>query len=273
MNISLLRPSRAVGRVLLTAAAALLVAQVPATANAAVAADVWMDDAPRSMPGWQADFVDNFGGSLNTSTWGRYDGGVPVGTVSKYARGNVGVNTSLQPSDGVMQLTTKKVNGSWTSGGVSSAPGFSAVQGKWVIKAKFDRAYGVGYAFLLMPKGGGWPPELDIIEGTMGGPHLMSTFHYGTETNHQQIQRWRRGVDMSVWHTYGVTMTADKITYTLDGREWASVSTTEVPTRAMWLGFQAGVKNCAVSTGECLSATTPTTSNISVDWVAHYRRV
>ena len=74
--------------------------------------------------------------------------------------------------------------------------GFSATRGKWVIKAKFDRAYGVGYAFLLMPKGGGWPPELDIIEGTMGGPHIMSTFHYGTTSNHLQVQRWIKGVNM-----------------------------------------------------------------------------
>jgi hypothetical protein len=258
-------------KALLTAGIALILSQTPGTAQAAVA-DPWLPVAPTNVSGWKPDFVDNFRGSLNTRVWGRYSGGVPAGTVSTYASSNVGVNTGLQTNDGVLQVTTRKYNGRWTGAGVSSSPGFSAVQGKWVIKAKFDRAYGVGYAFLLMPKGGGWPPELDIIEGTMGGPHLMSTYHYGTSSSPRQVQRWRKGVDMTKWHTYGVTMTAGRIRYTLDGREWASVAMSG-PTRSMWLGFQTGVKRCAVSTGECLSTRTPTTARIYVDWVAHYRKV
>jgi hypothetical protein len=259
-------------KALFAAAVALLLSQTTGTAQAALAADTWLPVAPTAVSGWKADFVDNFSGSLNTKVWGRYTSGVPAGTLSTYSSGNVGVNTGLQANDGVLQVTTKKVGTGWTGAGVSSSPGFSATQGKWVIKAKFDRAYGIGYAFLLMPKGGGWPPELDIIEGTMGGPHLMSTYHYGTSSNHLQVQRWRKGVDMTKWHTYGVTMTAGKISYTLDGREWASVAMSG-PTKPMWLGIQTGVKNCAKSTGECLSASTPTTAKISVDWVAHYRKV
>ena len=257
---------------LFVAAVALGLTHSPMTADALVV-DRWFDVAPRSTAGWQADFVDNFSGSLNTSVWGRYHGGVPAGTVSTYNRANASVNQSVQVDDGVLQLTSKQSNGAWTSAGLSSSPGFSARQGKWVVKAKFDRAYGVGYAFLLMPKGGGWPPELDIIEGTMGGPHLMSTFHYGTAANHLQQQRWLKGVDMSVWHTYGVILSDGLITYTLDGRAWASVASSVVPTVPMWLGFQAGVKDCARSTGECLTSATPTSANISIDWVAHYRRV
>jgi hypothetical protein len=260
-------------KALLSAAVALVLSQTPGTAHAALAADAWLPVAPTAVSGWKADFVDNFSGSLNTRTWGRYQGGVPAGTVSTYASGNVGVNTGLQANDGVLQVTTQKIGGTWTGAGISSSPGFAATQGKWVIKAKFDRAYGVGYAFLLMPKGGGWPPELDIIEGTMGGPHIMSTYHYGTASNHQQIQRWLRGVDMTKWHTYGVIITSGRIGYTIDGREWASVNTSAAPTVPMWLGIQTGVKNCAQSTGECLSASTPTSAKISVDWVAHYRKV
>ena len=263
--------SRSIG--LLLTAVALFALSAPQQANAALVADKWVDRAPTSMPGWKADFVDNFQGPLKTSVWGRYQGGQAIGGHSTYQSANLWVDNDVQVGDGVLKLTTKKVNGSWTSGGMSSARGFSATRGKWVFKAKFDRAYGVGYAFLLMPKGGGWPPELDIIEGTMGGPHIMSTFHYGTTSNHLQVQRWIKGVNMKVWHTYGVVMSSNRISYTIDGREWASVTTSAVPTMPMWFGMQAAVKNCAKSTGECLSSATPTSANIHVDWVAHYRKV
>ena len=114
-------------------------------------------------------------------------------------------------------METKYANGGWTTAGMSSGRGFWATKGKWVMKAKFDRAYGVGYAFLLYPKGGGWPPEIDIAEGTAGGPSIMSTFHYGTSTARQQEQRWLYGVNMAAWHTYGVTITTGRIAFTLDG--------------------------------------------------------
>ena len=41
----------------------------------------------------------------------------------------------------------------------------------------------------------------------------------------------------------------------------------------MWIGMQAGVKDCTTSTGECLSAATPASSKISIDWLAHYQQV
>ena len=185
---------------------ALFAFSAPQHASAALVTDNWVDKAPTSMSGWRADFVDDFRELAEHLCVGSLSGRCPGRRLSTYQPGNLWVDKNVQVGDGVLKLTTKKVNGSWTSGGMSSARGFSAIRGKWVVKAKFDRAYGVGYAFLLMPKGGGWPPELDIIEGTMGGPHIMSTFHYGTSSNHLQVQRWIKGVNMKVWHTYGVVM-------------------------------------------------------------------
>ncbi len=258
---------------LLLTGVALSTTQASTSALAAPAAHSWHNFAPTSLPGWQADFVDNFVGPLNTEVWGRYGGGAPVGAHSVYLRENVVTDQTVEAGDGVLTLTSKQTNGVWSSGGVSSGRGFAAAQGKWTIKAKFDRAYGVGYAFLLYPKGGGWPPEVDIIEGTMGGKEIMSTFHYGTAAQNFQEQRWLKNVDMTVWHTYGVVISGDVITYTLDGRPFASVTNAAAPRMPMWFGLQAGVKDCAKSTGECLSAATPLSSVITVDWVAHYRQV
>jgi hypothetical protein len=240
------------------------------TSNAAPAADTWQPDAPTNVSGYRADFIDNFKTPLNTSVWGRYHGGVPVGTTSEYRRENATVDTTAQVGDGVLNMNTLN-DGTWSSAGLSSGPGFSAAQGKWVIKAKFDRAYGVGYAFLLYPKGGGWPPEIDIAEGTAGGPSIMSTFHYSTAN--KMDQHWTYGTDMSKWHTYGVIIDGDVITFTIDGRVTSTTTNTATPRVPMWLGMQAGVKDCAKSTGECLSASTPSSSNITIDWVAHYAKV
>ena len=252
------------------AAVGLLALQAPVVANAAVA-DTWMDKAPRSMKGYKADFIDNFT-TLNTGVWGRYQGGAPAGSHAVYRPANAYIDKKVQKGDGVLQIQTKKVNGRWTTAGMSSGRGFWATLGKWVIKAKFDRAYGVGYAFLLYPKGGGWPPEIDIAEGTAGGPSIMSTFHYGTTKTPKQKQRWLRGVNMSKWHTYGVNVTSGRIAFTLDGRVTSVIKNKATPKVPMWIGLQAGVKNCKKSTGECLSSRTPSSSKISVDWIAHYKK-
>jgi beta-glucanase (GH16 family) len=267
---------KALGYGLLVLCCALMLVALP-TPNIAgsVETDPYFPRAPRTLPGWQPDFIDNFAGtSLNTNVWGRYQGGAPAGSLAVYQPANITVDHTMQADDGVLKLTTKKVNGQWTSAGMSSGRGFSAAQGKWVIKAKFQRAPGVSYNFLLLPKGGGWPPEVNIAEGTAGGPHIMGVTHYGTASNNQQVQRWLKGVDMTKWHTYGVVIGNGKVSFTLDGHAWGVVeNSAATPTVPMWLGIQAGVKNCAVSTGECLSAATPTSSSIMIDWVAHYRRI
>jgi len=233
-----------------------------------------MPDAPRNVPGYRADFVDDFKTPLNTAVWGRYEGGPAVGTTSIYRRDNALVHPDATGGDGQLRLSTTQSDGGWSSAGLSTGRGFAAAQGKWAIKAKFDDAPGVGYAFLLYPRGGGWPPEIDIAEGSaMTGAHIMSTMHYGTVSDHRQIQRWLHGVDLTQWHTYGVVINGDVIEFTLDGRVWGKIEHAATPRVPMWLGLQAGVKDCARSTGECLSARTPVSSNISVDWVAHYEKV
>ncbi|MBA8792638.1 beta-glucanase (GH16 family) [Friedmanniella endophytica] len=244
-----------------------------ATAKLFTEAGTWMPSAPRTQKGWKADFVENFNGPLNTNVWGRYMGGIPQGTKSTYMLDNATVTPSpLKANNGILQMRTRYSNGKWTSAGMSSGRGFAAKQGMWQVKAKFDRAYGVGYVFLLYPKGGAWPPEVDFAEGVMGGPRIMSTVHYGTAKNHKQIQRFRHDVDMTKWHTYGVILSTNKIQYTIDGKVWATVKTKNSPKVPMWLGIQAGVKDCRVSTGQCLSKKTPKSAAISIDWVAHYRR-
>ena len=216
------------------------------------------------------DFFDDFTAPLNTAVWGRYGFGRQApgnGAMGLYDVGNVYTDA------GKLTLRTRYVRGQgWTSAGVSSARGFSAGYGEWQIRARFDRAQGVGYAFLLYPNDGSWPPEVDIAEGKVNGPSVMSTLHWGP-TN-QQSQRWNTVPDMRVWHTYGVIMAPGRLTYTLDGVAWASFATPNVPAEPMWVGLQTGAHSCP-SQFECVAGNTPNrhtpiSSTIQVDWIAHY---
>jgi hypothetical protein len=223
--------------------------------------------APANLPGWTRDFVDDFD-RLNTAVWGVYEssnnGG---GLLSEYDTSNVAV------SGGMMSIRTYNAGGNdWRSGGVSSAKGFSAAKGKWAMRAKFDRAYGIGYAFLLMPKGGGWPPEVDIAEGTAGGPRVMSTLHWSASNFTDSRSNYT--VDMTLWHTYGVVLSDNKAQFTIDGAVWTTINNANVPRVPMWIGFQAGAKApISTATGEVVGAKTPQTSKIYIDWVAHWRAV
>jgi len=222
--------------------------------------------APGNLTGWARDFVDDFN-SLNTNVWGAYEssnnGG---GLLSEYDRSNVAV------SNGMLSLRTYNAGGNdWRSGGVSSAKGFSASKGKWAIRARFDRAYGIGYAFLLMPKGGGWPPEVDIAEGTSGGPRVMSTLHWSS-INYTD-SRSNYSVDTTQWHTYGVVMSDNKLEFTVDGKVWTTINNSASPRGLMWIGFQAGAKApISTATGEVVGSQTPKDSRIYIDWVAHWKR-
>ncbi len=218
--------------------------------------------------GWRRDFFDDFTGALSP-TWGRYGYGRQApgqGAMGLYGLSNVFT------SAGNLVLRTHYANGAWSSAGVSSGNGFAAHQGRWEVRARFEKATGIGYAFLLYPKGGSWPPELDLAEGRVNGPSVMSTLHWGP-TN-QQRHNFNRVVDMTVWHTYGVIMAANSITYTIDSQGWASFTSSNLPITNMWIGLQTGAMSCP-SSYECVagnvpSALTPATSSIYVDWVAHY---
>ncbi len=242
--------------------AAIAITALVSPANAAP----FMATAPGNFKGWTQDFVDDFNGPLNTTRWGRYESANnQIGMHSEYDR------TNVYTENGNMVLRTYNAGGDdWRAAGVSGNPGFAAAQGKWVVRARFERAPGLGYAFLLYPRGGGWPPEVDIAEGTAGGPRIMSTLHWSTAN--LTDSRFKTGVDMTKWHTYGVILSDDKVEFTLDGAVWTTINNTGSPRMPMWIGLQTGAKaNVPGVTGEIVNSTTPQEARIYVDYVAHWK--
>lgn len=226
--------------------------------------------------GWTVDFSDDFSvGPRDQEKWEAYGGGQrPTGgAMGRYERDNVTID------DGALRLRYLYQD-EWTSAGVSSRPEFSAVQGRWEFRARFPRGKGLGYAFLLWPENGHWPPELDIAEGAVNGPKVSSFYHHGTEQDHRREDRDHEVADMTQWHTYGVIMEPGRLTYTFDGEPWATVDV-DVTTTRMWIGFQCGAIDPNAPEAQWFEGgvpggvpnqLTPADSTIEIDWVAHYRK-
>jgi beta-glucanase (GH16 family) len=221
---------------------------------------------PGSRPGWKVNFADDFTGrGIDLTRWGRYSGrpgGAPP--TAEWQRGNVLVR------DGKLLLKGRKIKGKWVTAGVSMAPAGARTYGRWDIRFRIQRGNGVGYAILLYPGDGGWPPEIDIAEDGGGlRTTTQATLHWGEE-NHQ-IQRTTSS-DFTVWHTVGVIWEPGRVRYLLDDREWGRVDSPDVPDEPMWLGLQTQQSPCVTRYRNCPLPGETTAVDMEVDWVVRSER-
>ncbi len=175
-------------------------------------------------------------------------------------------------SDGKLVLRSKKTSAGWTTAGVSSARGLKQKYGKYEVRARLDRGYGLRSVMLLWPADTSWPPEVDFWEFSGRDPlrttnHLTS--HWGTASS-RKVEQKSYEADFTQWHTVGVEWTPTALRYTLDGRVMATMTGAAVPQERMWLGMQTNTGSCALSA--CPNASTPNVVDFEIDWVKVYRR-
>lgn len=217
---------------------------------------------------WRQVFWDDFTGSSLGHGWGEYNGTIPSMPGGEWDPSHVDV------SDGKLKLLTQNVGGQWTSGGVMNHVQAQTTYGKYEVRFRMDKAPGVKYAILLWPKSGTWPQDGEIDFAEDGGGSrtgTTATVHWGpNQASKEMIQRQLKG-DFSQWHTLGVEWYWDKLTYTLDGKAWATVYTKNTPSKPMNLAIQTEAGSC----GEwmtCVTSATPKTTTLEVDWVSVYVR-
>jgi beta-glucanase (GH16 family) len=223
-------------------------------------------------PGWREVFSDDFTGtSLDwrwTSYWGQ-PGGDPGGffdpTHVAVSNGTLVISAYRDPADDVWDAGP----GTYVSGGISSSPSFAQTYGKYLVRFRMDAGQGVALAILLWPQSNTWPPEIDFAEDNGGDRSInYATLHYGSANT--QLQR-RVAVDLTHWHTLGVQWTKGRLVYTLDGRDWAKVTSVNVPSIPMVLDIQTQGWACGTSTWEqCPNVSTPPRVNLEVAWVVAY---
>ncbi|MFN8076567.1 MAG: glycoside hydrolase family 16 protein [Kineosporiaceae bacterium] len=217
---------------------------------------------PGNLPGWKVTASDDFtAAALDLTNWGVYDG-VPGGNEpARWSKNHVAVQ------GGKLVLQNYMENGTWVSGGVSRARGGGQTYGRYDIRFRVDKADHIGYAILLYPSSGKWPPEIDIAEDGGGNrAQTSSTLHYGSEDFQIQV---RKQADFSQWHTVSVIWKQNRLEYYLDGARYGVTNSAMVPSEPMWLGMQTQYKRCN-EWDNCNYGSMPTQANMEIDWVVRY---
>jgi beta-glucanase (GH16 family) len=209
------------------------------------------------MAGYTQSYVNDFNGSSLPSGWYSYSG-QPGGDP-----GALFGSTHTVVGGGLLQLQTyEDPAGStqWVTGGVCDC-GSGQTYGAWFVRSRVTSA-GATAVELLWPDANVWPPEVDFNENNGSASGTTSTLHFGASNSEDHRSM---AIDMTAWHTWGVVWTPSSITYTVDGRVWATITNAaEIPTISMHLSLQE--QTFCASNWACPSAP----QQLNVDWVAQY---
>lgn len=219
------------------------------------------------LAGWRQVMAEDFTGAALPTGWGSYQGqpgGEPNGNW---------LQSHTQVGSSMLTLAGYQEAGKFTTGGVmaSGAAIGRLTYGKYEVRFRMDKGHGVKYAALLWPAAENWPVggEIDFAEDGGGTrDHTTATLHYSAANT--QIARDLPG-DFSQWNTLGVEWSPNKLVYTLNGKEWATVTGSMVPTTAMNLAIQSQAGTCGSYAGAtCPDSTTPARVDMQVDWAVAY---
>lgn len=243
---------------------------------------MWSDDfngpagSPPSPSNW----------SFDLGAWGSGDGELQTYTgnaanVSLDGNGDLAITALKQSSTGPDGLTRH-----YTSARLETAGLFSFTYGEVEARMKIPAGQGLWPAFWLLGddiNSVGWPAsgEIDVMEmlgqdtsrvyGTVHGPASGSTPNYQV-----QGQEVSPGSLADAFHTFGVIWQAGRITWTLDGVAYATVTPSDLAPGQRWV-FDGHpfhlILNLAVggSWPGPPNASTPLPSTLSVDWVRVYQ--
>lgn len=141
----------------------------------------------------------------------------------------------VRVAKGKMRIRASKRGSKIVSGGVSNHK-FAQTYGKWSVRVRVQKSADLKYVLLLWPTEG-WPPEIDFAEDGGGNRKSFQAFLHYDEDN-KQVHRTLRKTNLTKWHEVGVQWRPGLVEYTIDGRVWASVSGSMVPSQPMWLAIQ-----------------------------------
>jgi len=218
---------------------------------------------PSSVAGWRLTYSTHFPGNSLPSGWLAYNGEPGGDPQGNWEPSNVLV------SGGAMHLMAT----SSAQGGVAFY-GNPQTYGMYLVRMKGDYEPGLSInnlAILWPSQQGVWPPEVDFFQDAGGSRQSFSaSLHVGPDGNGSccVIASPTQDSSGTAWHTYGVQWTPSAITYTIDGRVWASVSRSSLSSPAQWptipmnLTLQSQNQDSAQPSG--------TIETMTVAWVAEY---
>ncbi len=220
-----------------------------------------------NLPGWRQTFADDFTESSLSSRWYLYNGqpgGDPAGWFD---------SKHISTRNGLLNIVAKKErtpNGTlYASGGMSNLKSFSQTYGRFAVRFRADKGWGVAYSIMLWPASDTWPPEIDFAEDNGKNRTMTSyTMHYGAKDT--QVHGELNGMDFSQWHVASVDWSPGKLVYAIDGKVWSTVTNPNVPNVPMGIAIQSQTWPCKLLWEACPNSTTPAQVNLQVDWVVAY---
>jgi beta-glucanase (GH16 family) len=154
------------------------------------------------------------------------------------------------------------------TGGVSVRDAWAQKCGRYDVRFWMDPGKGIAYALPLWPQANHYPPEVDFAEDN-GQDRRTNYSSVHAPDGRKPINRSVRG-DFTQWHTIGLEWTPGNLLFTLDGKEWATVTGSAVPIEPMTLALQSQAWYCGHNWEACPDASTPARVNLTIDWAVAY---
>ena len=218
---------------------------------------------PSSVAGWRLTYRTDFPGNGLPSGWDAYNGQPGGDPYGNWEPSNVSV------SGGALHLMAT----SSAQGGVAFY-GNPQTYGMYLVRMKGDYEPGLSInnlAILWPSQQGVWPPEVDFFQDVGGSrQNFSASLHVGPNGNGDccVIASPTQGSNGTAWHTYGVQWTPSAITYTIDGRVWASVSRGSLSSPAQWPTIPMNLT--LQSQNQASAQPGGTIETMTVAWVAEY---
>jgi beta-glucanase (GH16 family) len=219
-----------------------------------------------NLPGWRQTFADDFTNGFSAKWGDAYEGQPGSDPGGWFDPDHVSVHNGMLTIEASKEQTPHGTL--YASGGVTNAKTFSQTYGRFDVRFRMDKGYGIAYVVQLWPTSDQWPPEIDFAEDDAKNRDMTSaTEHFGAndQTVHQEVKG-----DFTAWHTVEVEWDPGKLVYRIDGKVWATMANKSVPKVPMSIAIQTQAFGCGLPWQGCPNATTPARVDMQVDWAVAY---
>src|SRR5262249_54088782 len=142
----------------------------------------------------------------------------------------------------------------YASGGMSNLKVFSQTYGRFAVRFRADKGWGIAYSIMLWPASDTWPPEIDFAEDNGRDRTITSyTMHSGAKDT--RIHDELTGFDFSQWPVASVDWSPGKLVYAMDGKVWSTVTNPNVPKVPMGIAIQSQAWPCTNGWEACPNST------------------
>lgn len=207
-------------------------------------------------------YHDTFDGSELSDHWFTYRGSPSTDPNGTWTADRVRLQDGAVVLDAV---PTPGQEGHWDIGGMANHLD-PQVYGRWTIRFRVTTSDVVSWHLLLWSQDESWPPEIDIAEGWDRERAKTEGFlHYLDEDGNYAREYNGTTGDFTQWNTVVLTWTPGRITWSLNGQQWAEVTGAAVPSSPMRLSMQIETQSCNRTGHLCTEDTATPVPGMQVD--------